>query len=109
MLILSFYALCLTVALGAFLAAGYLRRAALLHAASGLTGLAALWVAVSRARLSGPFAWDALGLVAAAFAGGGLLYVLARRRKPRPGLLVFVHAIAGGLGTLLLAGFVFGR
>ena len=108
MLVLSFGALCLTVALGALLASGRLRRAALLHGAAGLAGVVALWIAVSRARLSGPFAWDTLGLVSTAFAGGVLLYALACRRRLRPGLLVFVHAIAGGLGTLLLAGFVLG-
>ena len=109
MLTLSFCALCLTVTLGTFLAAGHLRRAALLHGAAGLAGLVAFWIALSHAAIGGPFAWDGLGLVAAAFAGGVVLYVLARRRRPRPALLVFVHAVAGGLGTLLLAGFVLGR
>ena len=109
MLLFGFAALCITVALGTFLAAGRLLRAALLHGSAGLAGLAALSLALSRGMLSGPFAWDALGLVAAAFAGGLLLYGLARQRKPRPGLLVFVHAMAGGLGTLLLAGLVLGR
>ena len=106
MLAFSFLSLCFAVALGAFLAAGRLRQLALPHGAAGLAGLAALSLALSRGTLRGPFAWDALGLVAAAFAGGLLIYALAYRRKPRPGLLVFVHAIAGGLGTLLLAGFV---
>ncbi len=109
MLPLGFSLLCVAVMLGACLLAGRLYRASLLHGAAGLAGLVAIGLALSRGSLRGPFAWDALVLLAAAGAGGVVLYALARRRLPRPGLLVMLHATAGGLATLLLAGFVFGR
>ncbi len=95
--------------LGAFLAAGHLRRAALLHGAAGLAGLLALCLAMARGSPRGPFAWDALVLLVAAFAGGLALYGLSLRRRRPPGLLVLLHATAGGLATLLLSGFVLGR
>lgn len=110
MLILAFAALSLGVVLGALLLAGRRRRRlAPVHGLAGLTGLACLAFALWRGALHGPFALDALGLAAAAFAGGIWIYTLASRRLPRPGLLVALHAMAGGLAYLLLAGFVFGR
>ncbi len=109
MLVLGFCVLSLTVALGACLAAGRFTRAALLHGGSGLAGLAAIALAVWRGTLRGPFAIDALVLLTAAFCVGAVFYVLALKRRPRPGLAVLLHGMAGGLAYLLLAGFVFGR
>ena len=65
--------------------------------------------ALRRGSFGGPFAWDMVVLAGGAAFGGIILYALAHRRRPRPGLLVALHATAGGLAYLLLAGFVFGR
>ena len=109
MLVLGFCALSLGVALGACLLTGRFYRVALVHAAAGLTGLVAIAASMRQGGLRGPFAWDALVLLAAAFAGGLFLYGLRYRRRPRPGLVVALHATAGGLAYLLLSGFVFGQ
>ena len=109
MLIFCFCALSLAVGLGAFLAAGLFRRAALVHGSAGLAGLGALALALRRGSLGGPFAWDAMVLAGAAALGGVVLFGLGWKRRTRPGLLVTLHAMAGGLAYLLLAGFVLGR
>ena len=108
MLILCFAVLSGTVFLGGLLLAGRARRLAIVHGASGAVGALALGLALRGGALRGPFAWDALGLAGLALLGGlGLAFIWRRGR--RPGLVVFLHASAGGLAYLLLAGFVFGR
>ena len=109
MLVTSFAFLSLAVLLGALLLAGLLQRASVIHGGSGLLGLACLFLAWRQARLSGPFALDAIVLLAGGLCGGGLIAILHRQGRPPPGLLLFLHASAGGLAYLLLAGFVFGR
>jgi hypothetical protein len=100
----AFCLLSLAVGLGACLVAGRLYRAALVHGLAGLGGLAALCVALARGALRGAVALDTAVLLAAAALGGVVLYALGRARRPRPGLVVLLHAMAGGLAYLLLAG-----
>ena len=109
MLVVSFTLLSLAVVIGGFMLAGRLYRVAVVHGALGGFGLAALFFAWKQARLSGPFAIDALVLLALAFAGGLGMAALHWRGRPSPGLLLFLHASFGGLAYLLLAGFVFHR
>ncbi len=106
MLVLCFAALSVTVLLGGLLAGGRARRLAIVHGALGALGTVALGLALRRSTLSGPFAWDALALAVAALAGGLAIWTFWRRGR-RPGLVVFLHASAGGLAYLLVAGFVF--
>ncbi len=109
MLFSAFLVFSAAVALGLALLAGRFRRAALVHGAAGLTGLALLAASLWRGAPRGPFAWDALVLAALAATGGTLIYLLTRAKRSTPGLLIMLHATAGGLAYLLLAGFVFGR
>jgi hypothetical protein len=109
MLIGCLAALSLAVLLGACILAGVLRRGALVHGFSGALGLTFLVLAWRQAELSGPFAGDAVVLLGAGLCGGLLIGVLHRLGRPSPGLLLFLHASAGGLAYLLLAGFVFRR
>ncbi len=109
LLVWAFLAFSVAVALGLALLAGQPRRAALVHGAMGLAGLALLAVSLWRGAPRGPFAWDALALASAAACGGALFHGLARAGRRAPALLIPLHATAGGLAYLLLAGFVFGR
>jgi hypothetical protein len=106
-LLISFALLSIAMLLGGLLVSGRARRWTVLHGGCGGLGALALAVAMGNKALSGPFATDALVLVGLAFAGGLGLATLAR--GSRPALVVFLHATAGGLGTLLLAGFVLHR
>ncbi len=106
MLAMCFAALSVTVLLGGLLVAGWARRLAVVHGAFGAMGTVALGLALRRAALHGPFAWDAFALAVAALAGGIAMWTVWRRGR-RPGLVVFLHASAGGLAYLLVAGFVF--
>ncbi len=109
MLVTSFAFFSLAVLMGALLLAGRLQKAPVVHGASGAIGLALLIRAWWRGILSGPFALDAIVLLSAGFCGGLLIALLHRQGRPSPGLLLFLHASAGGLAYLLLAGFVFGH
>jgi hypothetical protein len=109
MLGLCFAILSLTVLLGLCLLAGRLYRAATIHGLGGGIGLVLLLSVLRRGGLAGPFAVDSAVLLAGAFAGGLTLWLLSRRGRARPQLLIFLHATAGGLAYLLLAGFAFGR
>ena len=95
---------------GAFLLARYRHgwSLRLAHGGAGTAGLALLLLAVSRGRVHGTIGADAVGLTATGFAIGLYLGWLAWRRRRPPGLAVFLHATLGGLGALLLAGFVLG-
>ncbi len=106
-MLICFALLFTAVLLGGLLVSGRARRFALLHGGCGGLGALALLQALTARELSGPFATDAVVLVGLAFAGGLGLATLSR--QTRPGLVVFLHASAGGLGTMLLAGFVFHR
>ncbi len=109
MLAFSFAILSLTVILGACLVAGRLYRAAFVHGGSGAAGLLLfLWV-LKAGGIGGPFAIDAAVLLAAALGGGVTLWALSRSGRGRPALVVFLHASAGGVAYLLLAGFLFGK
>ena len=109
MLTYCFILLSIAMVLGGCLLAGKLGRLAVVHGAAGAAGLVLLVVAWRHARLSGPFALDALVLLAAGFCGGLLIATLKWRQRPAPGLLLILHATAGGLAYLLLAGFLFGH
>ena len=109
MLFFGFCALSIAVGLGGALAAGRFRRAAVAHGVAGLAGLGAITLALDHGGFRGAFAWDAVVLAAGAALGGIVLYGLGRGRRARPGLLVTLHAMAGGLAYVLLAGFVFGH
>ena len=100
--------LSLAVPLGGLLAAGRARSWALAHGALGAAGAVALILALRGGHPSGLFAWDAMALLIGAAAGGLGLATLWRRSR-RPALIVFLHASAGGLAYLLLAGFVLGN
>ncbi len=103
---MCFAAFSVTVLLGGLLTAGRARRLAVVHGALGALGTVALGLALRRAALSGPFAWDGFALALAALAGGLAMWTFWRKGR-RPGLVVFLHASAGGLAYLLVAGFVF--
>ena len=106
LLTVCFAALSVTVVLGGLLAAGRARRLAVVHGALGASGTLALGLALRRAALHGPFAWDGFALAVAALAGGLAMWTFWTKGR-RPGLVVFLHASAGGLAYLLVAGFVF--
>ena len=108
MRILCFLALSVTMALGGLLLAGRARRWTLLHGVCGAVGAASLVLALGSGALNGTFALDAAVLAVLALAGGLSLATIWRRGR-RPGLVVFLHASAGGLAYLLLAGFIFTR
>ncbi len=105
----SFALLSIAVPLGGLMLAGKLQRLAILHGLAGAAGLALLILAWRHAQLQGPFALDALVLLAGALCGGLLIAALIWRKRPIPGLILALHAAAGGLAYLLLAGFVFGH
>jgi len=108
MLPISFVILSFTVALGAYMFARRPPPLPIVHGVSGAAGLAVLILAFRRHALGGPFAWDAAVLLAAGLCGGLAIATLKWRGRPTPGLLLLLHATAGGLAYLLLAGFVFG-
>ncbi len=107
MLVTSLALLSLAVGLGSLLLAGRARRGAIIHGVAGGAGLGVLAVAWRAGVPHGPVGWDVLGLLVAALAGGLCLATVWRRGR-RPGLAVFLHAMAGGLAYLLLAGFMLG-
>ena len=109
MLSWAFVAFSAAIGLGLALIAGRLRRAAPVHGSMGLAGLALLAASLWRGPQHGAVAWDALVLAGAAACGGAAIFCLGRARRPAPGLLILLHATAGGLAYLLLAGFVLGR
>ena len=103
MLTISFALLSLTVALGALFLTGRAFQAALVHGGAGAAGLATLGLALRAGHLHGQFAWTVFGLLAAALCGGITLAV-----RGRSALVVFLHAMAGGVAYLLLAGLALG-
>ncbi len=106
MLILSFALLSAGVCLGLTLLGGRWRRMAVVHGWLGGLGLAAFWLGFRAMKHPSVFGWDVAFLLAGALAGGlSLAYVWAQGR--RPGIVVFLHASAGGMAYLLLAGFAF--
>jgi chromate transport protein ChrA len=107
MLILCFSLLSLTVLLGASLLAGHFRRFAWVHGAIGALGSIALAFASWHALGLGKIGGASLALLAVGLCGGVLIAVLQWRGRPAPGLVLFLHAIFGGLAYLLLAGIVF--
>jgi len=109
MLTISFIILSATVAMGAYLLARGYPGLPIVHGASGAAGLLALVLAFRAHALSGVFAQDAAWLLAAGLCGGIAIATFKARGLPTPGLLLLLHATAGGLAYLLLAGFVFGR
>jgi hypothetical protein len=109
MLVLGFAVLSFTVALGSCLIGGKFYRHAVVHGLSGALGLGAICLAFGHGPLTGKFAGDVVVLLGAALAGGLTMVVLARRGMARPALLVALHGMAGGLGYLLMFGFVFGH
>jgi hypothetical protein len=109
MLAVSFVILSATVGMGAYLLARGRPGLPMLHGASGAAGLVALVLALRGHALSGVFAQDAAWLLAAGFCGGLAIAIFKARGRPAPGLLLLLHATAGGLAYLLLAGFVFGH
>jgi drug/metabolite transporter (DMT)-like permease len=109
MLLVAFTLLSLAVLLGLCLLAGRLHRASIVHGAAGAAGLLCLVLAWRQSALSGAFARDAIVLLAAGLCGGLQIAVLKRAGRASPGLLIFLHASAGGLAYLLVAGFAFGR
>jgi hypothetical protein len=108
MLAIAFVVLSATVAMGAYLLVRGRPGLPILHGASGAAGLAALVLAL-RGRSMGIFAQDAAWLLAAGLCGGLAIATFKARGRPTPGLLLVLHATAGGLAYLILAGFVFGH
>jgi hypothetical protein len=109
MLRLSFVILSATVAMGGYLLARGRPGLPILHGASGAAGLVALILALRGRALSGVFAQDAAWLLGAGLCGGLAIATFKARGRPVPGLVLLLHATAGGLAYLLLAGFVFGH
>jgi len=109
MLALGFVILSATVAMGAYLLARGCPGLPVAHGASGAAGLIVLVLAFRRGAMAGVFAQDTAWLLAAGLCGGCAIAAFKWRGRPPPGLLLFLHATAGGLAYLLLAGFVFGR
>jgi hypothetical protein len=107
MLAIAFAILSATVAMGAFLLVRGRPGLPILHGGSGAAGLACLVVALRAKTLSGVFAQDAAWLLAAGLCGGLAIATFKARGRPTPGLVLLLHATAGGLAYLLLAGFVF--
>ena len=71
----------------------------LIHGKLGAVGLGLAALAMRAGTLRGPFAWDRLGLLAAALLLGAAIYFC------RPQGAIVLHAMLGGIGYLLLAGF----
>lgn len=114
MLFGAFAVLSVTILLGMFLASttpasrGDFARWPLVHGLCGAAGLAFLALAWQRARLSGPFAMDALGLISLGLLVGLTMAVMARRGRPLPAAALIVHAALAGIGYLIVAGFALG-
>ena len=114
MLLAAFAALSLAVLLGLFLAGtnpddrGGFSRWPVVHAAAGVTGLAILALAWSRAAIVGPFAADAVALIALGFMAGLFIAWRAWRGRPVGMAVVLIHAAFAGIGYLIVAGFAFG-
>ncbi len=109
MLAIAFVILSATVAMGAYLLARGRPGLPILHGASGAAGLVLLVFALRAKALSGVFAQDAAWLLAAGLCCGLGIATFKARGRPTPGLLLLLHASAGGLAYLLVAGFVFGH
>jgi hypothetical protein len=108
MLMVCFAILSMTVGLGAVLVAGRRGWLAMIHGVSGAAGLAVLALAFRRGLLNGKLALDVLVLLAAGFCGGLLMASYGWRRRRPPGLVLLLHAFAGGVAYLMLFGFAFG-
>jgi len=108
MLIVCFAILSVTVSLGAVLVAGRRGWLPIIHGVSGAAGLAVLALAFRAGALSGKLGVDILVLLAAGFCGGLLLASYGWRRRRPSGLVLLLHAFAGGVAYLMLFGFAFG-
>ena len=78
------------------------------HGLPGAAGLALMALALTRGAYRGAVANDAILLAGSAFALGLYLAWSAWLRRRPPSAVVFLHATLGGLGGLLLAGFLLG-
>jgi hypothetical protein len=77
------------------------------HGLAGALGLLALTWALWRGAAHGPFAWDAGVLLAVGLAIGVTFASLPAARRHAGGVLA-LHAVAAGLGWLLVLGLAFG-
>lgn len=104
----------LTVSLGGWVAVFFLREAVpptwlrLSHGTAGGITLALAALALTRSRTATPFQWDAVGLLALAFALGLLLLLAWAPLGRQRGMVALLHGFAGMAGTALLASLLLG-
>jgi hypothetical protein len=118
MLGLTFGVLSVAALLGAALLVAHQRKRAFAalsmsslgatHGAFGAVGVIILLLAWREGHVSGKGGIDALILLGAGLLGGLTIATLAWKRGRVPGGLIAMHALAAGLGYLLLAGVVLG-
>jgi hypothetical protein len=105
----SFAFLSCTVVLGFYLWTNRTKRLGIVHGSCAAAGLLTLALAMRRHPVAGVLAQDAIWLIGLGFCGGLFIAWQAFHGRAVPGLAFLLHATAGGLGYLLLAGLVFGH
>lgn len=104
----------LTVSLGGWVGVFFLRDAApptwlrLIHGTAGGLTLALAALALAGSQTTTPFQWDAVGLLALAFALGLLLLLAWAPLGRQRGMVALLHGFAGMAGAALLASLFLG-
>ena len=84
------------------------RRGALAlgHGALGAVGLAFLYGGLMRSPHENPVGWVAAVLISVGLSAGAFIYLATRRGRRAPVLVIALHIIMAGMGTMIAIGFV---